>query len=612
MLDQEKPYLHETPKDNTEGDASTQLAMRCLKTIDEGSSLISYLKTEWELLRKQYDDGMYSGEMESPETYAHSKESFNMVKKVREKMSPLEWYPIYAARTVEGEVAELMKTVNGLKKKGQEVPQELIDQKVEQIRTNYDLDLAKIKAGLMYILRKGGYNNALSNPQDGAHFEICLIGNSFIIIEKTENEVVPIKFYSVQADKVYFNIDAKAMRGSAAGRNVTRLALVFDVPYDFFVEKVIPNLSPKGQKESKKCEWGMLPSLGTWDSMNRSDYASEVRPIGSPMGQYAIYYDLEMGTKAVIVGSKATIVEEFSGDSYPHWKDDEKVIPIAHLIAHSMARGMHGGGIGHYMSEITSVDQQTLNNRIISEFNSGNPIYALKVPPTMTPEEVQLKMREAEAMRAEGLVGMMAIPSTDAISVESISPQPIDAPQYFDGKKEELKIQYGVNQSDVSLGATTKVGVAEIEASAQTAIIQQISENNAGEIKFLLEMTVQEAKRISKNNKTPVPTMEVKLKDGGIPIDVSGMVLGELPQLLKKYDVEIVVSTQSGTTPNNRERRARLERMIGMTAGSPAQLYLIQEVAKEDGIYFDANNLMPQVEPTAQGAQSSPKENLMQ
>ena len=571
-------------------DLDKKVVQRCLRTIRDFEEILQWHREEWDILRDQNDNSYYAGPQEDPSVYIHSKVVGNYVKKVREKHSLPEWYPKFATDVFFEEMARFKLQIGELQKSGQKVDQEFIQRKVAEITKRYETDLAEIKAGMEYVLDKSNYKNAFLSA-DGAFNDVDLIGNSYVTTGVTDNEVSPVQVFSFLPDKVYVNRDARVMRNSGQGRNVTRMAMVFDVSYDYFRSKVVPNLSKKAQKEAEKIMWGNLPTLQEYIQGDRDKYyvGDNVQEM-SMMGQYCIYYDLELKTKAIIAGSGAVVLEEFEGDNYPHQLNGEDVINVIHLIGHPKSRGFLGVGPGHYSSEIHSVDEQRLNNHVISEFNAGNPLYMFDSGEA-SEEEMEMRMREAEARRAEGMIGF--IPKKGNVSIDTIAPRLIETDTFLDNKFSEMAIHYGLNLSDVDTEASKKLGQVELEFAAQSSLPQQTSENNSAEIKFFLEMIIQECKKISKNNKTPIPTESVQISRDQAPIKVSGMKLGKLPKLLEKYDVMITIDPQSGITPNNRERKARLERAIGLSQGRPVQDELVKELFREDGLFFDEETFKP-------------------
>lgn len=602
-MKQETQYINELPRDPLKtDDLNTKIVKRAIKTLQDFIPIHELFVREADLIIDQYDNGFYADQAEAG-IFMHSKETLNMHKKVMEKLDTTDWYPQFANRDADRELKVLMDLIQEIQRSGKDVPQDFIDQKVKQIQDDIEIDLAKIKIGLEFLLRQGGYYNVMTNPTDGVFFWICLVGNCFVFIELNNKDDCPIKFYAVPADKVYVPARARRMRGSAQNRNVDRLLIVFDGDYDDYITEVVERLPEGLQEDAKNIKWGNLPMQV--DNINLDQLLNGAGNDQTRPGQWAMWFDIQMGVKATIAGSAAQVVEKYEGEEYPYVMNGEKFIPLAHMICHPKGRGILGGSVGHYMSEPTSLDQQNTNSGTMASLNAQHPIYAMGIPDGTTAEDVQKRLREAEIQRSEGLMGIMTYNGSQGVGkIEQFTPEAkaLQENQFIKNTIEDIKLKYGINQSDISMDTSKRVGVADLEAANQVAVPQQIGQNNAAETKFLLDYLVCQAKKINRSNKTPVPAGEVTIKKGQIPVSIGGMLLGELPDLLKKYDVIITIDDETGVTPNSREKRKTLTEMLQVTAGSPVQYKIAAELGKASGFFWNEEDFYPP-QPVAQNAQ---------
>jgi len=184
MPEDQSVFINEPPAETKEGNVEDKVVRRFMRLMEDNTSLMEFLVDEWDLLREQHDDGMFASDIVDPSIMIHSKESFNMEKKVREKLSPLDWFPKSAKVTPEKEALIIREAARQSQEEnnGEEIDPAIVEQQIEKARMAINVDLAKIKAGLQFNLERGGYKNALMSPQDGVHFEIgCgyFIGHSW-------------------------------------------------------------------------------------------------------------------------------------------------------------------------------------------------------------------------------------------------------------------------------------------------------------------------------------------------------------------------------------------------------------------------------------------------
>lgn len=601
--------LYDLPGTSPNNDGTIRLVKRALITHEEGNDDIEDQIIEWEQIKDDYDRAM-STEGLSGSKFMYSKESFNSIKKLVEKLDLLnfnvEISPGEGEVTEKEQVQEFIKRTEELTASGKEISPESITGTLDEIKQRSSDDRriasAAIKAGIEYVMKEGGWVNALKSNKDGAYFMFTLLGDAFVFIEgagkATKDNPVPLCFNTMSPDRVFFNRSAVKMRGSARGNNVRRAFMVYDMTFDEYMEDIVSTIKDKEMREAaENVSWGELPQSDDIDSMAQERDDEDTESEISRKGQVGVYIDLDARAKIIIAGSSATIISKFVDNEFPYVMDNKPYMPIIALSCFAKTRGFYNAGLGHYMSEINQLDEILQNKTVSGAIKEVDPIDVLTVGNGQA-NQIQARIGDVELDVAEGRRGIL-------INEISDDGQPMigNMSKFSSGGignsgdaiaiiRDRLKVEMGMNVRDVSTEKEKTAFAIQQEAAAQTALPQGIMERNAEEYKFAIKIIIDLMKKvISPSNNTVVPTKDIRLSSSKNAITVSGFTLGEVVTMMKKSRIVVNMEEQSGVTPTNFERVARINTLLPLLQGTPAFTKLIRELVELNGYSFGEDEL---------------------
>jgi len=617
--------LFEIPSDTELSDANLRLVKRALITYEEGQDSISEHKLDWEQIMDEYDEAFSTIGLDGAR-FMRAKLTFNMVKKLAEKLDLINFNIDIAPKKEEIEsdeqVMAFQENVQRLRDGGQNIPPETVAGTIgsgqKDRKEDKRIASAAIKAAVEYIMKEGSWVNALKNDKDGAFFMLSMIGNAFVEIstkgKMNADNSAPLQFNTIPPDRIFFNRTAVRMRDSARGMNARRCIIVYDLTFDEYMEDIVPEIADiKMRKKAENVSWDLLPLSSELDSISRRSVSLSSNASGkssdnfeseiSRRGQVAVYIDLDARAKIMIAGGGATIISQFLGDDFPHMMNDKPYIPVVNLRCFGRARGFYDGGMGHYVSELNQLEELLQNKTVSGAIKEVDPMDVLTVA-NGRQLDVQQAIIDAELDMAAGrrpiilnemtddgspMVGNMGKLSGGGIGNSGVAIENI---------LEKQKLEVGMNMRDVSTEKEKTAFAIQQEAAAQTALPSRISEKNAGEYKFAIEVIIDlMQKLIPTSNKTIIPTREIKMSTGEDAISVSGFKLGDVIKMMKKQKLQVTVEDQSGVTPTNFERIAKINTLLPLFQGTKAGVKLMKELVELSGYSFTDDEMTPPPQP---------------
>ena len=632
---EETRFYFEEPKAQTdpEGDLSKSLVKRALWIIQQnlildneksnsfgwsGQGLNISRTLSYDQIIKDYENaGSTKGQYGSH--FVFSKRTYSVVQKIKERWMFPKFSVVFKRQVL-----------------GKDEEQEKIE---EQILTR----------AVEFVLREGGLKTVWAG-KGGVNFKAPLLGDAMIMIETTDDRSFPINFRMLSLDRIYITPEASSMRYASDRKNVKQLSYIVDYDYDSFMNDWGDTMKKEGVKPSD-IVWGDIPSdLNNNQRLNQTNEQYSIEE-GDRKGQICIYYDIEKkGEESYIVfaGSNAKIIKSRIGKDYRFFiKQGEKrvpYIPVSHIFCKEKVTGFWNMGYGHLVSEINQLDDFMKNQFIMGLLKSINPLDTIVVGENKA-LEAQYRIEQASLDRLQGQHGLV-INELDGNgnpligNIQSLTSG--DTSQAYERFQTVISeydtIDLGVNTKDASTPASKTATAIETEEAAQQAAIQVLTEQNTGEIKFLIEVAIDFIRKfVSENDNTPLDTRDITMPMNLVDEALQGVdpeiaermrpqlerqireksirdfTLGEASRILKDKDMEVEVKIQSGSAfkPSSTRRLQNKQFLLNLVLGTKAHPIILREISEELGTPLRLADLQP-VGAEQQGGQQMNQQQLNQ
>jgi hypothetical protein len=399
------------------------------------------------------------------------------------------------------------------------------------------------------------------------------------------------------------------------------ITLVFDVSdYDEFIAEFGAN------SKAKKLSWGDLPSSFS-DNMYQEDNLSDNRR----RGQWGLYCNWADNTAIWFAGPDMTIFKEMSGDEYP-FRDinEEQTCPIFMYRFADSVKDFWDNGIGDIFYQLNNVDEFNINNKVVSNQIAAREYNMLTVQ-TNKKIEAEIGVLEMEEARQQGKVGWLINEvnqgEENIINYQRIGggSAALDESISLDNLLAEKTTDAGIRLKEVESQKGEPLRSFQIALENANAKARDVNRRNAPEFERMLEYFYQTClTQVSTSDNTviDIDEEEVEILDKKMTLKdalkiasaggkaITNVTRGFAVKMLKEFKPFFKVEPLSGATPNPMIELAKQESLLGILAGTPADIKLRKKMAQELGFSFGEEELQQAI-PQAPQTQQVPSQSLL-
>jgi len=425
-------------------------------------------------------------------------------------------------------------------------------------------DMEKIVTdGVATVLDEGGWDNVLRD-KFGTFYRMCLYGDAFVRVGTNPDGDYPITFQNSSLLDVYVDPYATELRTESSANDADELCVIYKYSWDDAIQ-LYPELEEKGGL-------GYIPrAVDPLEDMDR-DTQQEIEIRQEREVEVAHYYNLSQKRYTVFAGQALTVLEDLEGDEYPFMSKGKPYIPFVHMMCFPSSEGFYNYGIGHILYKLAIITRQLSNRAINYGMDNVDPIRIYNTPQGESAKFFN-KMLSAQEAQAAGRKGFIvneysaSDPSAGQNRVETIASDPLTGEWerlYNRLDKEITRLGLYVDAADRGASRTATQILAEEEN--QDMFVKQILEQNAGQFKWIGELTMEMVQEfIGKKNKTPI-NLTTTLFVEGTEMRVKDITLGMLSEELKQNHYFIKVNSRSGAIPSRLMEQAQVQRALATTA----------------------------------------------
>lgn len=469
--------------------------------------------------------------------------------------------------------------------------------------------------GMGSILERARLAETLRDKQ-GVFWNQLLFGDGFYLFNAnpTKNDIAPLVIRTIQNSNVYVDPYATSIRSPGYGRSATECLIIFSTSWAEAI-KIWPKLKRVGGPGEIPREVNRVnrETGQTYEQTVRQDTKTEI----------AMYFNISEKKYVVFAGEKCTVLTKEMGNNYPFVHDDEPYIPVGQFMAIPSADGFYNNGLGSLLYRLSVVSRQLFNMAIGHAEDSVYPITLVDVPAGESAKFFN-DLQNAHRMRATGKKGYVAMeydpnnPGAGRAGATSLLTQSMINEYQFIYEQISREIRRcGINLDDIEKGPNITATQIIAEEENSNAFVKQISEYNASEWKFLLDVTMQLAtKFISTRNKTLIdmPT-RVNVADPGQEkqeVAMSAFTYGDIVSEIKENNYFVSVNSRSGAYPSNVMQQAQISRMMAVTPpGTKAYFEMMRQLASVNDRDFTVEDFMPEAPPQPEPGPAPPEEAMM-
>jgi len=616
---EETKYIYELPTNTVQGDTDKGIVKRMLETIEYGKRINDDRKEELQEIQNAYENAFAVEEQEGSR-FMYSTLLMTMCKKVYERLDLLNWDINFYAKDPIDEDEIRKKVISGLKRRGlndeEAERQYLLDLETRLEREDEEGKImpAIAKAAIQEVMQKGGFSSVIKESKDSAYSRSVSIGDSFIQINPQEGDY-PIEYEIVSQENVLIDPQAIQIRGAASGRNLERVALIYNYTYDNYVDKVVNKLEGKAKQRALNVQWGELPiTVDKDEKFNERDNEIE----DDRIGQVCMYVDIPAREVVWAAGSAATIIKREKGDDFPFIKDKKPYIPLAHFMAMPSTKGFHNKGVGHYMYQKNYIDELVKNKTISSVLKRIDPYWIIDTTPENSSNLIsQFYAADEAASKGEPAIIINEVrPGQQGIgNVQSLSGEaPSDIGAVVENILTKDIVEFGISPSETQTQSTKTATAILSEQENANTLVREIAKRIAPEYRFLIEITIEYMKKlISTRSKVRFDTSNIEPANLAQRLLLRSVTLGRVVEFLKKHNYRIKMDSLSGIIPTNAVEAARLMEAYQLAAATPAGARILQKMLALRNINYDVSDLtIQQQEPEQPGMPGEGQELIQQ
>jgi len=439
-----------------------------------------------------------------------------------------------------------------------------------------------VNAAVASVMEEGDYANVLIG-KNGADIDAMTVGDGFYWVGVNEENAFPYKVERLSYSNVYMDPYANH------ARDAKEIMAIFTASREEFEEMFEDDF------DLSNVENGDIPTNA--NLYDESNFSQRQRDVQAKRIQWGYYYNLNKETLIFFAGGTCEILDVKQEEDYPHYMGSGNTKKIYHPICQRVCflspDGPYNFGFCSLLYDVSKALEKIENKYYKHVSKNTNPLSVLSIP-TDSIDSFYASVASAEQERDLG--GDAFIPvgydqnlsNGTGISTRSLTTQSlVNDFNLMKSIFEELIKRIGVPLDEIVHKGNVTARQIDSESEASSAVMAQISENNAEQTKFDVNLCVDMIKtRVKKNNKTPLGLRVSWIKDGEELILPSGT-LGALQEELKRNSYKTYVNRRSGVVQSNFARIAALSQFIqSIPAGSQQSSAAIREIANLRGLDF--------------------------
>lgn len=504
-------------------------------------------------------------------------------------------------------------------------------QKLKRPSLSYQSDgldpkIAQIIRDAVNTIKEEGGFTAVLTEKPSQYRDAISYGDGFCRIGFNKNADFPFTFDNVIPDKIYVDSNATIMHSKNQNRAVTRIVVVYSYDKDQ-ANKLYPD---------KNFGKGKIPTSDREEKDFEKTYEQDADAETNDV-EFAHYFDI--GGKEpiylVCAGDKLKIVERMKGKDFPFIDKNEKPkIPIGHLRGSLDAdEGFFNYGLLHVLYQYMIARQQLFNKQFSQGIRAMTDLSVLNTGGSLRSGVALKRIRDAKKIAKEGEMALIINDKGEQMSVTKLEAQQFETSleaieQKFDKELKRLKINLDAIRESRATTATQILSEAEAEDEHALDFINR----NTAFFKFIDEMIIDLIREhVKPDDKTPIRTNvkipKVVKDETGAPLltqlgelqverdslgnvieeTVSGITLGDVKQLLDKYNIFLEVNTKSGVRQRDSLKTARALLGLRVSPNPRASAEYSKKIAEANDIEIDPSLFMEQeaVKPSPAGIEKA-------
>lgn len=496
-------------------------------------------------------------------------------------------------------------------------------------------------------MRQSGLINELRSEDKGG-LSWSLLGNVILWWSAQPEERIKkgtvIKFQTVRLSRAFFNASSTRIRDYDGTPDSDECIIILERTYNQMLEKypVGKEKRKEGQYTGFEFDWGNIPlSIDQDDDKIQKSIQEEEEK--DKITDEMHFYSLKRGIYQVRVGRSATLVEQYDDNDqdlpdFPYKLKDidpkgENYLPVELLKLFPVIGEIYGKGCYHLYKRI--VENDTIFRNIVLQ----------AIEPNLNPDKfIQISskryktfQRHVEMSRelraVEGQDTYIPLSENEKIITGDFRTQQVtsDFERITQDNTNILK-QTGISIEDIDRPASESATQTAAEERAKSRTPKEISIVNAGASAFLTRVILQFCKdKLKKTNKAPISTnVRVKIKefdenvaaqaeqmrsegqneekirafilentrDSKEEKELEGITMGNWKEAIENKD--IYVEEDDSGWDNKSLLISTLREALAISAGTPTQIIIVQQILAAMGIEVSAQDLIPAPELTDQ------------
>lgn len=485
---------------------------------------------------------------------------------------------------------------------------------------------AIVTAGVQTVMDWGGFYE-LWRGKNGIAFSMVVDGDAFVWIQKNPKKGKPILFNMISVTNIYTDSGALGFRGLGAGREATKAVIIFSYSWGQFC-KLYPDMADK-------TTIGKIPRDFFAKETGRQQIKEYDRQ--EDLIEVAHSYDIDNDVYTSFAGASCTVIEELSGEAYPHKHKGESFIPVIQFFGIPSGSGFYNYSLVDLLWDISDSGTKLKNMEMGHVWENTWPLVNLSLPQGEAAKYIE-KMMTAYDMRANGYNGVIVNEfdpqnpyevKSSALTTDNMGQDWAVVQQTLDTEVNRA----GVYLDSGDLGADPTRFQLMAEEDKRTAFVKKMNEDNASNFQAIVEYTMDAIQSMSRTDQAPLnlrveiieseddqaavameamteagtpegeamQTTDEMLQNGVFKPkkmpkrEVNNKTLGWVAGELKDNNYFVDIDARSGAYTTELVKLAKLEGIVA-EPGTKAYAKVSSERAKLQGIDIAAEDFNPEVQ----------------
>jgi hypothetical protein len=470
--------------------------------------------------------------------------------------------------------------------------QDIVQNKIDELKlADYILKIPDsdavhrqiVKDYITYIENESGLYSEIRDDDKGA-LSWSLLGNLILWWGKASDaqikKGIPIQFQSTRLSQTFLPVNVTRIRDYNGEALAREAMVVFEDPY-YEIKAMYPDKKNSKIRSltGKKFNYGKLPLTTVTSYLQQVD--TKDNDTEQYLTQRGYYYNIDKGIFRVIVGSNATIVEQYDNNDpnlpdYPFKLDGVNYLPFELLKFYPVMGKLYGKGLYHKFAKIARNDVRRRNMAHQYAEGNVNPDKFVQMSDDRY-ENFLNQLSLSRQVKAEGDDSYIQLSQGEEIKQGDLRTAQLsnEFERMLNDDLQQIR-QGGILLQDVDYPASQTATTTLALEKNKNRLINHVIRINAGSAAFLRRVIVQFVQDyISKTNKAPVATnATVKLLEA--PENVQNQAVQMMQQGTTEEEVKKYMYEQG--EEGNKEGKIEY-----VTAGEVA------EYIKKKGIYVQAD-----------------------